>query len=139
MDGVSLEQKLDVIKETLIGGLPRHKHAIRDFISDVVACRKERHAIIHHVWMKTDSDDIKGLMDYRVWKEIEPAIRVTPKTMMSLATRMIDLSFEFSDWRSFLEASHLNPHPALRGIFLPRESLQSPPRRSLRDYAENLR
>src|SRR2546423_7292937 len=93
-DSLSPEQKLQVIKETLVRDLPTHKHAIGEFIAEVATARLERHAIIHSIWGKTDSEAAKTLLDYRIWKGPRPAKRVTVASMMNLATQMIDLAFE---------------------------------------------
>lgn len=138
-DSLSTEQKLQVIKETLVRDLPRHKHAISEFVSEVAAARLERHAIIHSIWGKTDTEAAKNLLDYRVWKVARPTKRVTVASMMNLATQMIDLSFEFSDWQALQTAVHLHRRAASLRMPQPLERLPSPPRSSDLDYEERLR
>jgi hypothetical protein len=139
VDSLSQDQKLEVIKETLSRDLERHKYVIADFIAEVAAARDERHAIIHSIWGKTDTDEAKTLLDYRVWKSTRPVKRVTSKSMMALATQMIDLGFELSDWVNLRTAVHYNRRPASRGISLPPTPLPIPPRASDLDYEERLR
>lgn len=138
IDSLSHGQKLQVIKETLSHDLERHKHAITDFITEVAAARDERHAIIHSIWGKTDMQEAKTLLDYRVWRPTRPAKRVTATSMMALATRMIDLGFELSDWVNLRTAVHYNRWPASRGTAFP-TPLPAPPPTSDLDYQERLR
>ena len=144
LSNLSTPQKLDLIGEALAKDLPHHKHAIADFVQDVRDARDERSAIIHRVWMPTNSQIEKELLDPKLWaapksKKFAKGRKVTPTSMMQLIEHMIDLAFEFSDWRNCSEFAHRRKRGALLRI---RDDLgppPSPPRTSNKDYEERLK
>jgi hypothetical protein len=130
---LSTPQKLDIIKKALTKQLPQHKHAIAECIRDVNRARDERAEIIHRVWERTDSEEVKVLIDPRHWMKRKPLRRVTSESMMTLATSMIDLAFELSDWK-MISSQILMGQPALvRGERQQRRPIPSPPRTSKMD------
>jgi hypothetical protein len=135
ISSISTPQKLTLIMETLSKGLPHNKHAIKEFVDEVTKARDERAAIMHRIWQSTDSDEIKELVDPRHWVKPTGARRVTAKSMMDLATAMVDLTLELADWKMLSTQSGIRRHaPSVGGPKL--GPLPKPPRRSKQDEIE---
>ncbi len=144
LSSLSTLQKLDLIGEALTKDIPRHKHAITEFVQDVKDARDERSAIMHRVWAQTESQLEKELLDPKLWtapksKRFAARRKVTPTSMIKLAEHMIDLTFEFTDWRNCSEFAHLRQRGARLGLRDDIGPQPSPPRTSDKDYEERLR
>jgi hypothetical protein len=129
---LSTPKKIDLTKQALTKDLPKSEYAIAEFISEVHAARVERDAIIHRIWEKTDTAEEKKLIDPRHWIKRAPK-RTTDKTMMALATRMIDLTFELGDWKMLSNQARMRQQAASRGMPTLLGPLPNPPRVSQKD------
>jgi hypothetical protein len=126
----SVPQKLELIKQEITKLLPKHECAIAEFVGEVKTAREERADVMHRSWGTTDTDDEKMLIELRDWKQQRPPKRTTSAEMMALATKMIDLTWEFVDWTT------LSAQVRLRQSALPGTKfgpLPDPPRTSTKD------
>jgi hypothetical protein len=93
-----------------------------------------KHIESSRMWGQTDSEAEKLLIDARHWlKPPRPPRRITADMMMKLSTRMIDLSFEFVDWREVRDYFQMRLRATLRNIPLKPASPPNSPRTSLKD------
>jgi hypothetical protein len=125
-------QKLDLIKQEITKLLPNHECAIAEFVNEIKTARNERADVMHRAWGTTDTDDQKLLIDPRHWKKQRPPKPTTPAKMMALATKMIDLTFELTDWKVLSDQVHLR-RSVLPGTNLSFGPLPDPPRTSAKD------
>jgi hypothetical protein len=132
----STPKKLKLIKDALADEMDESKHAISEFISEVSAARYERHDIIHKIWRATDAAESKDLVALRPGEAEKIIRRVTAKSMMALATKMVDLTLEMADWKMRVNQLQQRQFASSRGIRPPPVALPSPPRTSLKDQRE---
>jgi hypothetical protein len=129
-------EKLEFIKETFAAAIPTSKHAIAEFTSDVHAALNERNDIIHRIWEGSDDPNVKILAEIRDWMPSKAPKRVTDKTLMALAMRMIDLVWELQDWRDLVSQIRMRQPYASHGTLPPLPPLPSPPRSSHKDATD---
>ncbi len=129
----STPKKLQIVEDALVHELGDSKHAIAEFIREVSAARSERNDIIHKIWRSTEAVDTKELVDMRRGEPEKPIRRVTAKSMMALATRMIDHTFEMADWKMRSNQVRQRRFASSLGIRPPLPALPTPPRTSPRD------
>jgi hypothetical protein len=141
---LSTPDKLKLIKQVLQSEMPGHENGIGEFVSEVNGARDERNAIIHRLWSNiAGSPEEKALVDPRRLTTAAPR-KVTAKSMRNLATRMIDLTFELSDWKMLNNdirrrqwlASHGKPPlpvpPPIPPRTSPKDQPKGPPPKPLR-------
>jgi hypothetical protein len=129
---LDIDGKLDLIEEHLTSDLPQSANAIRQFIGDIRSCKKEYKNLIT-IFLKMRRD----MIPHRIFFEQKFSDRGTLlnlNSMGALATRMVDLAFEFSDWQSLSAAVHLNNRKILRSGQYRMKPLPTPPRTSLQDH-----
>ena len=129
----STPKKLKLIKDALIKEIPENEYAISEFISEVEACRYERNDIMHKIWRTTEAAEVKELVDLQLGEPEKSIRRVTAKSMMDLATKMIDLTFELADWKMRSNLVRQRRFASSLGIRPPPPALPSPPRISAKD------
>ena len=128
---MDIDEKLDFIKEHLIRDLPERATAIQEFIGDLRSCQKEYQNVI------TNFLEFRAMViPHRIFFQQKPAergTRVTLNGMRALATRMVDLAFEFADWQASSAAVQSNKREILLGRQYRVKPLPTPPRKSLKD------
>jgi hypothetical protein len=130
---LSTGKKLQLIKDALIDDMPESQCAIAEFISEISSARSERNDIIHRIWRSTEAADTKELVVLRRGAPEKAIRRVTAKSMMALATRMIDLTFEMADWKVRTTVVRQRRFGLSLGIRPVQAPPPSPPRTSPRD------
>ena len=108
LQSLSVPRQLDMIGEMLTAQLRGDKFGIEDFIRDVHQAREDRAEIMHSLWRKGETAEVRHLLDPRAWKPKKPAKSVTPASMLELSNRIIDLTFELADWK--MRAIHVFRH-----------------------------
>jgi hypothetical protein len=137
-DLFSTPKKLRLIKDALIEDMPESKHAISEFISDIEAVRYERNDIMHRIWRATEAPEIKELVQLQLGEPEKSIRRVSSTGMMSLANKMVDLTFELADWKTRSTQIRQRRFAASAGIRPPLPALPNAPRVSVKDI-EKLR
>jgi hypothetical protein len=135
----STPKKLQVVQDALVQELAESEHAISEFIQEVDAARSERNDIIHKIWRGTEAVDTKELVEMRRGEPEKSIRRVTAKSMMALATKMIDLTFEMADWKMRSNQVRQRRFASSRGIRPPLPALPTPPRTSSLDLEKRRR
>jgi hypothetical protein len=128
---MGINGKIDFIKEHITRDLPESANAIQQFIEDLRGCRKEYKNVMTN-FLEYRSVVIPHLIFFQQ-KPSERGTRITLNSMRALATRMVDLCFEFSDWQSLSAAVHLNVRKIMRGGQYRLKPLPTPPRTSSKD------
>ena len=113
--------------------MPESEHAISEFISEIETARYERNDIIHRVWRATEAPEIKELVQLRLGQSERTIRRVSPTSMMAVATRMIDLTFELADWKTRSTRVRQRRFATSVGIRPQLPALGNPPRTSTKD------
>ena len=129
----STNKKLQLTRDDLIKDMPDSEHAIAEFISEVASARSERNDIIHRIWRSTEAVDTKELVELRRGEPEKTIRRVSTKSMMALANRIIDLTFELADWKVRSTVVRQRRFGASIGIRPPNIAPPKPPRTSPRD------
>jgi hypothetical protein len=125
------DEKIDLIKEYITINLPQSADVIGQFIADLRGYKKEYKNVITN-FLKYQSMVIPHRIFFQQ-KPSERGTRITLISMRALATRMVDLRFEFSDWQSLSAAVDLNKRKILRGGQYRLKPLPAPPRTSSKD------
>jgi hypothetical protein len=130
---MDIDKKLDFIKEHITKNLPESANAIQQFIVDLRSCKKEYENVITNLLVFRAI-----VIPHRIFqqKPSERGTRFTLNSMRALATRMVDLAFEFSDWQSLSADVHFNKREILRGRQYRLKPLPTPPRTSSKDLDE---
>jgi len=113
--------------------MPESEHAISEFVSEVDAARYERNDIMHRIWRATDAPEIKELVEIRLGEPEKTVRKVSAPSMMALATKMIDLTFEMADWKMRSNQSRNRRFASSFGIRPQLPELPRPPRTSPKD------
>ncbi len=92
-------KKIDLIKEALTQDMPESSNAIAEFFGELYSARSERNEIVHRTWRATDTPEVKALVKVKHNEPEEHVRSVTPKGMIALADRLLNLAIELGDWK----------------------------------------
>ena len=138
LEELTTPAQLDLIKDDLTKVMPDHKNAIAEFASEVKSARHERNDIIHGLWRATETPEIKAIVEITHDTPEKEKRRVTDKSMMRLASQLLDLAIELGDWKMAFNTAHHQQPASSPGMSPPPIWHATPPRRSERDPQRKL-